>query len=416
MEGRCMMKDTKCNILVLTSLYPADDIPKSDTPVVHYFTKEWVKKGCNVQVVHFAYNLPKWAFWIIRTFPRLVSKCWGGVLRTKSVDDREYCLDGVPVRRFPLKKNKARGRYKHSQIEELYNKCIEYLTEKDFKPDVIISHWSNPQLEIMSMLKSYYQVPTVYVAHNRGAEIEIAYGLDASLFLKSIDLIGFRSGAIENEFRARFNYDGPGFRCNSGIPVQFVNQEIPQRDFSETNCFIYVGTFIKRKYADAIIPSVKSAMGESSYTITFIGRGNEEKTIRRQVKNENVINKVKLLGYVPREEVNRQLKSNDVFIMISKGETFGLVYLEAMSTGCITIASKGEGMDGVIKHGVNGFLCTAGDVEELTSLIRDIRNMPKEKLKEISKCAVSTARELTDKKVAEDYLTNIQNLLTKQDN
>lgn len=406
------MQEKKYNILVLTSLYPADDIPKSDTPVVHYFTKEWVKKGCNVQVVHIAYNLPKWAFWLIRTFPRLVSKFWGGVLRTKPIDDREYCLDGVPVRRIPLKKKKARGRYKHSQIVEVYNKCVEYLTKKDFKPDVIISHWSNPQLEIMSMLKSYYHVPTVYVAHNRGAEIERAYGLDAKILLNTINLIGFRSGAIEDEFRARFNYDGPGFRCNSGIPEQFVNQDIQQRDFSEINSFIYVGTFIKRKYADVIIPSVKSALGESSFSITFIGRGNEERTIRRQAKDENVISKVQLLGYVPREEVNKQLRSNDVFIMISKGETFGLVYLEAMSTGCITIASKGEGMDGVIKHGVNGFLCTAGDVEELTSLIRDIRNMPKEKLRDISNNAVTTARELTDKKVAEDYLNSIQNLLT----
>lgn len=36
-------------ILVLTPVYPAQDIPKTDTPVVHYFTREWVKMGC---VVH----------------------------------------------------------------------------------------------------------------------------------------------------------------------------------------------------------------------------------------------------------------------------------------------------------------------------------------------------------------------------
>lgn len=407
------MQEKKYNILVLTSLYPADDIPKSDTPVVHYFTKEWAKKGNNVQVIHFAYNLPNWGFWIVRTFPRLISKVWGGVLRTRPVTDKEYVMDDVHVRRIPLQKIKPHGRYNKKQLKEVYNVCIDYFEKKEFVPDVIISHWSNPQLEIMSMLKSYYHVSTVYVAHNRGAEIERAYGLDAKILLNTINLIGFRSGAIEDEFRARFNYDGPGFRCNSGIPEQFVNQDIQQRDFSEINSFIYVGTFIKRKYADVIIPSVKSALGESSFSITFIGRGNEERTIRRQVKDENVINKVQLLGYVPREEVNKQLRSNDVFIMISKGETFGLVYLEAMSTGCITIASKGEGMDGVIKHGVNGFLCTAGDVNELTSLIRDIRNMPKEKLREISKSAVTTARELTDKKVAEDYLNSIQNLLTK---
>ena len=42
--------------------------------------------------------------------------------------------------------------------------------------------------------------------------------------------------------------------------------------------------------------------------------------------------------------------------MISQGEAFGLVYLEAMARGCITIASRGEGFDGIIKDGINGFL------------------------------------------------------------
>ena len=45
----------------------------------------------------------------------------------------------------------------------------------------------------------------------------------------------------------------------------------------------------------------------------------------------------------------------NVWIMISKNETFGLVYLEAMARGCITIGSRNQGIDGVINHGVNGF-------------------------------------------------------------
>ena len=38
--------------------------------------------------------------------------------------------------------------------------------------------------------------------------------------------------------------------------------------------------------------------------------------------------------------------------MISELETFGLVYIEAMAAGCITIASRNEGFDGIIKDGV----------------------------------------------------------------
>jgi hypothetical protein len=39
-------------ILVLTSVYIGEDIPKEFTPVVHYFTREWVKMGQEVVVVY----------------------------------------------------------------------------------------------------------------------------------------------------------------------------------------------------------------------------------------------------------------------------------------------------------------------------------------------------------------------------
>lgn len=404
------MKDSKSNILVLTSLYPADDIPKSDTPVVHYFTKEWVKQGHRVQVIHFAYNLPSWAFWVVRTFPRLISKVWGGVLRTRSVTEREYKLDGVAVRRIPLKKIRPHGCYSHKQIEAAYKKCISYLYESQFEPTVVISHWSNPQLLIMQKLKAQFNLPAVYVAHNKGEEVEKAYGSDATNLIKTVDLIGFRSRAIEEEFRERFCYQGPSFRCYSGIPELFTKQEAPVREFKQLNRFIYVGTFIKRKYPNVIIPAVQAAMGTDSYTITFIGKGNQENVVRNQIKQEHLNNQVQMLGYLEREKVNQQLCSHDIFVMISRGETFGLVYLEAMSTGCITIAAKDEGMDGIIQHGVNGFLCNAGCQEELTSLIKEIREMPKDNLRRISVNAIETARRLTDKKVAEDYLNNIVSL------
>lgn len=93
--------------------------------------------------------------------------------------------------------------------------------------------------------------------------------------------------------------------------------------------------------------------------------------------------------------------------MISEEETFGLVYLEAMSMGCITIASRNEGMEGIIVDGKNGFLCKAGDEHELASIINKINQMPQDKLNEISINAIKTAKELTDDKVAEHYINSI---------
>ena len=101
------------------------------------------------------------------------------------------------------------------------------------------------------------------------------------------------------------------------------------------------------------------------------------------------------------------MDSADVFIMISENETFGLVWLEAMSRGCIAIASRDEGMDGVIINGVNGFLCKAGDENELERIISDIKKMDATELHQISQKAIETAKNMTDRKMAEAYINGI---------
>lgn len=53
-------------ILVLTPVCPVQDIPKTDTPVVHYFTRELVKTGYDVCVVHYVGNFPQLLFFASR--------------------------------------------------------------------------------------------------------------------------------------------------------------------------------------------------------------------------------------------------------------------------------------------------------------------------------------------------------------
>lgn len=66
--------------------------------------------------------------------------------------------------------------------------------------------------------------------------------------------------------------------------------------------------------------------------MSFIGRGVEAAKITKCAKRLNIEDKVHLLGYMERTQVVEHLKNSAVFIMISRKETFGLVYLEAMAT------------------------------------------------------------------------------------
>ena len=400
------------NVLILTCLYPAHDLEKENTPVVHYFTRQWIKLGHNVRVIHYPTNFPKVYMLFGKLFKKRLSSKLGVPVRTYQAKEMTYELDGVKIKRIPLLKYKLHSAFSKSQIDKAYQKTSTFLQNDDFKPDCIVSHWVNPQLEIMLRLKQDFNVPTCYVAHTPTVEFTRIYDDEATKqIIENIDLIGFRSQYIKDMFNERFGYRGPTFQCYSGIPDQYIPKESVNRTFETIKKFVFVGTLIKRKFPAEIIPAVVKAYDASDFEINYIGKGAEEVTVKNYAKNLCVADKVHILGRMNRDEVIRHLQESDVFVMISRSEAFGLVYLEAMAQGCITIASRKEGFDGIIQDGVNGFLCNAGDIEDLAKTIHRIKVMPKEVLRNISQRAVETARMLTDAKVAAMYLDELGKMI-----
>lgn len=404
------MPHKKIKILVLTPIYPAIDVHKSTTPVIHYFTREWVKFGHDVLIIHYPVNFPQLVYLLLSPFKESISSRVGSEIRTWPVKETEYELDGVKVKRFPITKTKPHGRYPKCQIKKAVKRTIDYCSAISFVPDVIVSHWVNPSLEIMHHLKAHFQVPTCFVAHDGGQDLKTIMKKEANQFINEIDVIGYRSGAIRRRFESSFNCGSKkSFLCSSGIPEDYLTDK--KKDIDAVKSIIFVGTLIQRKYPAQIIPAVCNAFGKEDFSITYIGDGDETSTVKKFAAELGVEERIHLLGRMPRNEVVEQLDKSDVFIMISRGETFGLVYLEAMARGCITIAAKNEGFDGIIVNGVNGFLCEAGNVEELTSIIRKLRNLNAEELNRISKNAMNTAYNLTDVKAAQHYLDNVLSVI-----
>ena len=396
------------NILVLTPIYPADDLSKEFTPVVHYFTKEWVKQGHNVIVMHYVANFPSFVFFLVKFFASWIGSKVGFKIRTSKINAREYVLDGVKVCRIPLLKLLPHARYRRSEIKSAYDKTVEFCEKNGFTPDAIVAHWINPCYELLHMLKGSFSVPTAYVAHDAGHDLLTIYKKEAKKFLDETDVVGYRSIPIKNSFEKNFNcYDKPNFMCYSGIPEPYLAEQGFSRNITTISSFIFVGTLIQRKFPAEIIPALKESYGSESFKISYVGSGFEEQKIKAFAQKYDCVDSVFLLGYMSRQNVVEQLKKNDVFVMISKHETFGLVYLEAMTVGCIVIASAGEGFDGIIEDGVNGFLCPAGDSGELCKVVNKIRSLTTYELNKISQNAMATARKLTEGNVATAYLENI---------
>ena len=116
---------------------------------------------------------------------------------------------------------------------------------------------------------------------------------------------------------------------------------------------------------------------------------------------------VKFHGRLSRDQVQEKLREADCFAMISENEVFGLVYLEAMASGCLTIASRDGGVDGIIVDSVNGFLCEQGNAVELSEILNKVSTLEKSEAMRIRQEALKTVSDYSDNRVAQRYLTDI---------
>lgn len=408
------MKDKIRDILMVTPIYPNND-GANGTPVVHYFVREWVKSGYNVRVLTVPTVFPSIYYSLAKPILHLIESTVGYVINVNKLSESVYEWENVKVYRVPMKKAMPHGRFSKKVIQSVTDKATNYLQQEDFIPDIIIGHWANPTAELLIKFKQIYQVPCCMVMHDDGHDFyNGCYKKCSNELLSKIDLIGFRSLMIKQRFEQRFGPQDNSFMCYSGVSTDFINSgDVVHRTFDDIKSFVFVGSLIKRKYPLEVLKALEQSHVES-YTYNVIGKGAEGDNMRKYYASLDAPGgKLNLIGHINRNDIISYLDNSDIFVMISRNETFGLVYLEAMARGCIAIASKGEGFDGIIIDGVNGFLCKPGDVKELTGLVNRLVNTSPEALLEISKNGTETATKMTDKKVAEDYIDNIISALTQ---
>ena len=367
--------------------------------------------GHNVRVIHYQAVYPRPFYWAAKLMRNFLAAKTGAVIYTER-DSKimQYGMDGVPVTRIPLYKPIPHGKFAAKAVKKSIEEIIKQNTEVGFAPDVIVGHFVNPQYEVLSSLKDYYKSVKTALIYHLPAEIQMAkdvYGKRYEEMLQKIDVLGFRNEPLLREFKKVNQKAKSSFICYSGIPEHYIIEGNKHNFDGKLNEFIYVGEMIERKYPAQILDALKIVYPEGDFHINYIGAGQQISVIESKMKEFGLPRQVSVLGRIQRDEIKAKYDAAQCMIMISKGEAYGLVYLEAMARGCITIASRDEGMDGVIKDGVNGFLCKAGDYNELAVVIKRINALSSEERMAISNKAVETAKWLTDANAAKMYIDDV---------
>ena len=135
-------------------------------------------------------------------------------------------------------------------------------------------------------------------------------------------------------------------------------------------------------------------MPEVNFEYLIAGTGPDSEKLMELADQLGIGEKVKILGWVEPDELIKVLQNSDVLIHPSPvHEPYGVAVVEAMAAGLIVSASDATcaALDR-IRHGVNGFIHRARNVDELSGQIVWIMKNP-ERIPAIKSDARKTAEQ-----------------------
>lgn len=112
------------------------------------------------------------------------------------------------------------------------------------------------------------------------------------------------------------------------------------------------------------------------FAIDMFGTGTEQDRTKELINRLNVVDCVNLKGNLPNEQILNEMRMHDIFLFTSdKREGWGAVANEAMSNGCVLVASDEIGsVPYLVKDGVNGCVFKSRDMSSLIAKIEFLIN------------------------------------------
>jgi glycosyltransferase involved in cell wall biosynthesis len=101
----------------------------------------------------------------------------------------------------------------------------------------------------------------------------------------------------------------------------------------------------------------------------IIGDGNGRSALEDLAVQEGVAHAVEFHGFVDEETLRKHYTEASLFIMPSRGEGFGFVFLEAMAQGKPVIGGNLDATPEVVVDGKTGYLVNPTSVEEIVSAV-----------------------------------------------
>lgn len=267
--------------------------------------------------------------------------------------------------------------YKQTKIFKSLNKTL------NVRPyNIVHAHTLFTDGHIAYKIKQTYGTPYVVAVRNTDVNTFLKYmihlrKLGIKILKEAVKVIflseSYRNTVIEKYVPANLKQEilGKTEIIPNGIDEFWLENKGNTRDFPERENLrlVYVGVINKNKNITTTMKAIEILQKKGfNVKFTVVGRI-DDKSIYQQIMDKHYI---KYMAPKSKEELLDIYRANDVFVMPSTTETFGLVYAEAMSQGLPVIYSKGQGFDGQFKEGQVGYSVTSNNPEDIAYAIEKI--------------------------------------------
>lgn len=306
------------------------------------------------------------------------------VLVPMTIYDKEYTTkiweyEGVTIRYIRYIKHPGVRFFEHIG-KALYLSLV--CSGIDFKQyDVLHADAPLPAGDAVMRLSRKYNIP--YVVHGHGLDVfmDVDYAGTKNcqqivskcnqVYLDANGIVGVSQKVIDN-INEKLDLRSKCYVVYNGVdPNKFFPND--SKD-NKTLKIVSVGNIIDLKGHDLTIQAVNTLIKEYGLELSLdiYGRGNNFSKLQELIEKLGIEKYVFLKGYIPYEELASVLRTYDMFILPSWYEALGCVYLEAMASGLVTVGCYENGIDEIIKHGINGYLVrphNTGDIVEIIDTV-----------------------------------------------
>lgn len=228
-------------------------------------------------------------------------------------------------------------------------------------------------------------------------------------YLSGYQAIGFRSHHIKKTFLQQIKWGGEQALCLSGIPESLLAENLSRKPWKpdEKLRIAFAGHLNPNKNLKTLLLALGQVKESIDFELTVMGDGPLEAELKAQARQLGIGKQVLFTGRIPRVDTIRQMRTADVFVLVSHKETLGLVYLEALAAGCVVVGSVGRGIDGLIRHGENGYLVQPESAQELADTLLVINGLSEEQLEQLRQKAWKIIKDQSESNASRHYLNFI---------